>query len=633
MCGIVGTLVYKGNNFTVTEPYLTRMRDTMVHRGPDGAGLWIAADKKVGLGHRRLSIIDLSEAANQPMSNEDGTLWIVFNGEIYNHAGIRAELERTGGHRWKTDHSDTEVILHAFEQWGIECLHKFRGMFAFGLWDDQKRELWLVRDRIGIKPLYYSIHNGRITFGSEIKALLQDPGQRRDVNEEAFYHYLSFLTTPAPTTLFEGIKKLPCGTWLRVSEKGQIQEQKYWDVWDHTKPLTGVSENDIAAMLITELRTAVKLRKVSDVPVGVFLSGGIDSSTNAALFSEGEGGPVKTFSIGYEGEYRSYQNELHYARRMAEEVNAEYHERLLTIDDLIDFLPKMVQLQDEPIADPVCVPVYYVSKLARDNGVIVCQVGEGSDELFWGYPGWKTALKLQRCDNLPVLLTLKKLGLAGLRLMGKDQHIYYEWLRRGAFGQPVFWGGAEAFTEAQKKRLLSPRLRKKFSGLTSWEAIKPIRKRFEEKAWEKSILNWMTYIDLNMRLPELLLMRVDKMSMGVSLEGRVPFLDHKFVELAMSIPEAIKTKNGTLKYILKKSVRGLIPDELIDRPKQGFGVPVYEWFFDKLGEKTRKELGDFCGKTDFLDRAEVMRLIDSGNGPQVWYLLNFALWWKEYIGR
>ncbi|MDH4231633.1 MAG: asparagine synthase (glutamine-hydrolyzing) [Nitrospirota bacterium] len=631
MCGIVGTLVYEGNNFTVTEPHLTRMRDTMTHRGPDGEGLWISPDKKVGLGHRRLSIIDLSEAANQPMCNEDGTLWIVFNGEIYNHAGIRAELERTGGHRWKTDHSDTEVILHAFEQWGIECLHRFRGMFAFGLWDSKKRELWLVRDRIGIKPLYYSIHNGRITFASEIKALLQDPGQGRAVNEEAFYHYLSFLTTPAPTTLFEGINKLPCGTWLRVSENGQIQEQKYWDVWDHTKPLTGVSEDDIAAMLISELRAAVTLRKVSDVPVGVFLSGGIDSSTNAALFSEGEGGPVRTFSIGYEGNYQSYQNELHYARRMAEEVNAEYHERLLTIDDLIDFLPKMVHLQDEPIADPVCVPVYYVSKLARDNGVIVCQVGEGADELFCGYPGWKTALNLQRYDDLPVPRAFKKLGLAGLRLMGKDRNIYYEWLRRGASGLPVFWGGAEAFTEAQKRRLLSPRLRGKFLNLTSWEAIKPIYKRFEEKAWEKSHLNWMTYIDLNMRLPELLLMRVDKMSMGVSLEGRVPFLDHKFVELAMSIPEAVKTKNGTLKYILKKSVRGLIPEELIDRPKQGFGVPVYEWFFDKLGEKTRTELEEFCGKTDFLDRAAVMRLIDEGNGPQVWYLLNFALWWKEYI--
>jgi len=218
-----------------------------------------------------------------------------------------------------------------------------------------------------------------------------------------------------------------------------------------------------------------------------------------------------------------------------------------------------------------------------------------------------------------------------LRGLGREDTVPYEWLRRGVAGQPIFWSGAEAFTETEKKKLLSPRLRQKFADLSSWDAIKPIRRRFEEKAWEKSPLNWMSYIDLNLRLPELLLMRVDKMSMGVSLEGRVPFLDHKFVELAMSIPESVKLRNGELKHILKRSVRGLIPDELIDRKKQGFGLPIYEWFFGKLGNTTRTELTDFCQKTDFLDLAQVNRLIDQGRGPQVWYLLNFALWWKEYI--
>lgn len=631
MCGIVGSLVFRNSDFTITEPYITRMRDTMVHRGPDGAGVWISEDRKAGLGHRRLSIIDLSRAAAQPMCNENGSLWISFNGEIYNHAEIRAELESIGGHQWKTDHSDTEVILHAFEQWGINCLYKFRGMFAIALWDTKNRELWLIRDRIGIKPLYYSIHNNRITFASEIKSLLKDPDQKRTVHEEAFYHYLSFLTTPSPQTLFDGIKKLSGGTWLRVTEDGRIREERYWDVWDYTKPLMNVSEDEIASMILSELRTAVKLRKVSDVPVGIFLSGGIDSSTNAALFSEGEGKPVKTFTIGYEGEYQTYQNELNYARRMASEVKAEYYERLLNVDDLINFLPQMVYLQDEPIADPVCVPVYYVSKLARDNGIIVCQVGEGADELFWGYTGWATALKLQRLNNLPIPCIVKKLGLMSLRLLGKNMSFSYERLRRGADKEPIFWGGAEAFTETQKKRLLSSRLRKQFTNFSSWEALYPIRRRFEEKAWEKSDLNWMTYLDLNLRLPELLLMRVDKMTMGVSLEGRVPFLDHKFVELAMGIPESVKTKNGVLKYILKKAVRGLIPDELIDRKKQGFGVPVYEWFFTKLGRQIRSELATFCDQTDFLDRNEVMRLVDQGNGSEVWYLLNFALWWKEFI--
>ena len=258
----------------------------MVHRGPDGAGSWISADRRVGLAHRRLSIIDLSPAAAQPMSNEDGSLQIVFNGEIYNHAEIRSELEGLGRRQWKTDHSDTEVILKAFEAWGIACLQKFRGMFAIALWDAKARRLWLIRDRIGIKPLYYSIHHGRITFASEIKALLQDPDQVRAVNEEALFHYLSFTTSPAPDTLFEGIHKLPPGSFLAINADGQSHQERYWDVLDHTTPLTGASEEEIAERLLAELRTSVALRRVSDVPVGVFLSGGIDSSTNAALFSQ-----------------------------------------------------------------------------------------------------------------------------------------------------------------------------------------------------------------------------------------------------------------------------------------------------------------------------------------------------------
>jgi len=631
MCGITGIFSFKNSGFTVTEELITRMRDTMAHRGPDGAGTWIAPDGKIGLGHRRLSIIDLSDAAAQPMSNEDGTLWVVFNGEIYNHSEIRAELEQLGGHQWKTDHSDTEVILHAFEQWGIDCLQRFRGMFAIALWDANSRELWLVRDRIGIKPLYYSVHHGRLSFASEIKALLQDPDQARALNETSFFHYLSFLVAPAPETLFDGIMKVPAATWMRVREDGDILEKRYWDVWDHINPQVGVSEEAIAERILEELRIAVKLRKVSDVPVGVFLSGGIDSSTNAALFSEGEGGPVKTFTIGYQGEYQSCKNETTYARKMADLLGAEHHELLLTQDDLIDFLPRMVQLQDEPIADPVCVPLYYVSKLARDNGVIVCQVGEGADELFCGYPLWKTMLTIQRLDDLPVPRVCKNLGLNILRAAGKEHKFYYDLLRRGAEGLPIIWGGAEAFTEAHKRRILAPRLRKRFAAFSSWEALKPIRARFEQNAWEKSPLNWMTYLDLNLRLPELLLMRVDKMSMGVSLEGRVPFLDHKFVELAMSIPQAVKLRNGTLKHILKKSVRGLIPDEIIDREKQGFGVPVYEWCNDRLGERIRRDLGDFCERTDFMDRGAVMDVLGRGLGPKAWFLFNFVLWWNEYV--
>src|SRR5439155_9618462 len=367
MCGINGALTFANGTFRVTDRYISRMRDTMTHRGPDAAASWVDAGGRIGLGHRRLSIIDLSTCAAQPMSNHDDTLWITYNGEIYNHRELRAELSQSGRYQWKTDHSDTEVILHAFKAWGIDCLSRFRGMFAFGLWDARARVLWLVRDRIGIKPLYYSVHHGRLTFASEIKALLKDPEQRRAIDETALFHYLSFLATPGPGTLFDGISKLAPATWLRVDADGTLIQRRYWDVWDDVAAIDG-GEDRIAERVLAELRTAVRLRKVSDVPVGVFLSGGIDSSTNAALFSEGESSPVKTFSIGYAGAYRTYRNELAYAREMAMRVGADHHEYLITAGDVVLFLPHMVQLQDEPIGDPVCVPLFYVSKLARDHG-------------------------------------------------------------------------------------------------------------------------------------------------------------------------------------------------------------------------------------------------------------------------
>ncbi|PYR15196.1 MAG: asparagine synthase (glutamine-hydrolyzing), partial [Acidobacteria bacterium] len=275
MCGLAGVLAFDRGPFLVTEPLVTRMRETMRHRGPDGGATWIDPEGRIGLGHRRLSIIDLATAAAQPMSNEDGSLWIVFNGEVYNHAELRAELVALGGHCWKTDHADTEVLLHGFEQWGIDVIHRLRGMFAFALWDARSHELWLVRDRIGIKPLYYSVHHGRLTFASEIKALLEDREQPREIHEEAFYHFLSFLTTPAPQTLFAGIRKLPSGSWLKVRADGSTEEQRYWDVWDDVVPIESGSDEEIAERVLAELRTSVKLRKVSDVPVGVFLSGGL----------------------------------------------------------------------------------------------------------------------------------------------------------------------------------------------------------------------------------------------------------------------------------------------------------------------------------------------------------------------
>jgi asparagine synthase (glutamine-hydrolysing) len=613
----------------VEAELVSRMGETLAHRGPDGAATWVAPDGRLGLGFRRLAIIDLSEAAMQPMPNEDGSIRLVFNGEIYNHADLRRELERLG-HVFRTDHADSEAIVHAFEEWGIDCLRRFRGMFAFALWDGRARELWLVRDRIGIKPLYWTTHHGRLAFASEIKALLEDRELVRAIDEESLYHYLSFLATPAPRTLFRGISKLAGGTWLRVRTDGTTEERRYWEPWDDAHELEGQSDAEIAGRVLEELRTSVRLRKVSDVPVGVFLSGGIDSSTNAVLFAEGERAPIKTFSIGYDADYRSYHNEFDYARLVAGRIGAEHHELRLRVDDLVDFLPRMVWLQDEPIADPVCVPGHYLSRLARDHGVVVAQLGEGADELFYGYPSWRILLDLQRADDLPVPRALKRAGVRASRLAGQDRRREVEYLRRGGLGQPIFWSGAESFMEAEKRRLLSASLRERLGDLTSWEALAPIRRRFEAGPGERSHLNWMSYVDLNLRLPELLLMRVDKMSMGVGLEGRVPFLDHRLVGLALSIPQKTKADGGTLKHVLKLAVRGLVPDVVIDRPKQGFAVPVREWLLERLGDAVRSELDRFCAETDLLDRAEVGRLIDR-RSRETWTLLNLALWQREFV--
>lgn len=634
MCGICGFYKLQKNVSYIGEGFLNDMNSQMILRGPDGGNVWLEKGNMCGLGHRRLSIIDLSDEASQPMSNEDGSIVITFNGEIYNHGQIREELEETGHHIWKTNHSDTEVIIHAYEEWGMECLQKFRGMFAVAIWDKREQKVILVRDRIGIKPLYYTIENGVLIFASEIKAILKVCKKRPAINQCALYDYLSFLTTPSENTLFEGIKKMRPATYMVFGQSGIAESVKYWDVLDNThEELYHADDETISQAVISELKKAVELRKTADVPVGVFLSGGIDSSVNAALFAENNIGNVKTFCIGYDREYTTYRNENFYAKKMAEFCGAQYYERLLSQEDLFDFLPEMVRLQDEPIADPVCIPLYYVAKLARDNGVIVTQVGEGSDELFWGYEKWKYLLKISDINDWPVPTILKRCGLWGLNHLGKPNALYTEWLRRAAAGQPIFWSGTEAFTNWDKQQILSDSVKKAVGkGYTSFEAIRETYNCFQEKAWEKSNLNWMSYADLNHRLPELLLMRVDKMSMGVSLECRVPFLDHKFVEIAMSISQRKKTEGNVNKIVLKKAVKGLIPDELINRKKQGFGVPIYDLFQGKLGKTMYKETMLFTDETGLLNKKYVEKLYnDKRYAYQLWYLFNLSLWWKQYI--
>lgn len=628
MCGIVGVYNYGHPALPLEEGTLIRMRDSMAHRGPDDAGLFLSPDGRLGLGHRRLSILDLSPLGHQPMATPDGRYRIVFNGEIYNFRELRRELEERG-RRFRSQ-SDTEVLLALYAEYGPAMLHRLRGMFAFALWDSREERLWLVRDRIGIKPLYYTAQGGRFLFASEIKALLAFPGIPRQVHLPGLHHYLSFLTTPAPLTLFEGIRKLPAGHALTVEKDGTLREEEWWDVFQGVERAEAADGGAAAERVLHLLRESVRYRMVSDVPFGVFLSGGIDSSTNVALMAELMDRPVETFSIGFSGEER--YNEFGYARQIAERFGTNHRETRIGVQELIDFLPQLIHHQDEPIADPVCVPVYFVARLAKAHGVTVCQVGEGSDELFCGYPLWGWFLRMAQW-NRPLRLVppgLRRLLPAGLRLAGRHHGYLYECLRRSAEGEQLFWGGAEAFFEPQKAALLTPGVRRQLEGVSSHDIVAAYHRRFLERAPQRDFLTWMGYLDLKLRLPELLLMRVDKMTMATAVEARVPFLDHEFVQFAMSLPQAVKVRHSELKHILKRAVRGIIPDTIIDRRKQGFGVPVAEWFLQELGPPIREVLRRFAAEQPYLEAAAVERVL-AGGGTLSWFLLNFALWHRHWI--
>ncbi|MBI4737955.1 MAG: asparagine synthase (glutamine-hydrolyzing), partial [candidate division NC10 bacterium] len=525
MCGIVGVYNYGNPGLPLQAGTIAGMRDTMEHRGPDDAGVFVSPDGKLGLGHRRLSILDLSSLGHQPMATADGRYWIVYNGEVYNFRELRAELEPKG-YIFRSA-SDTEVLLALFTEYGPKMLHRLRGMFAMAIWDAREERLWLARDRIGIKPLYYTCRDGRFLFASEIKAILGFPGIPRSVHLPGLHHFLSFLTTPAPLTLFEGIQKLPAGHTLTVQRDGSVTLEEWWDVFDGVQPRLGGNEAAMAERVLHLLRESIRYRMVSDVPFGVFLSGGIDSSTNVALMAELMDRPVETFSIGFTGEER--YNEFPYARQIAERFRTNHHEVQIGVNDLIDFLPQLIHHQDEPIADPVCVPVYFVARLAKEHGVTVCQVGEGSDELFCGYPLWGWFLRSARWNRgfAPLPRPVRRWAPALLRTAGKHHGLPYECLRRAAEGDTLFWSGAEAFYESQKAELLTPWVRERLGGLSSYEVVAAHRQRFLERSPLPDFLTWMGYIDLKLRLPELLLMRVDKMTMATAVEARVPFLDHE----------------------------------------------------------------------------------------------------------
>jgi asparagine synthase (glutamine-hydrolysing) len=637
MCGIVGVLDRKGGD--VDAARVAAMRDAMRHRGPDDEGLWRNPKGDVVLAHRRLAIVDLSPLGRNPMGNEDGSVQVTYNGEIYNHAALRAELEAKG-HSFRTDHCDTEVLVHLWEERGPEMVNDLVGMFAFAIWDERAETLFCARDRLGIKPLYWTDQGGRFGFASEIKALLPLM-PRHEVDPVALAHYLTFVAVPAPRTLFAGVSKLAPGHTMLVTRDGPQPPVRYWDPLEHR--FRGEIE-DWEAEVRFRLERSIDRRMMSDVPVGVFLSGGVDSSTNVALMSRLVDEPINTFSIGFHGSEE--HNEFEWARRVAKQFGTNHHETRIDHDDLWKFMPDLVFHQDEPIADPVCVPLYFVSKLAKDNGVTVVHVGEGADELFAGYPTYVQAHGIAerqwprlRALPRPLRAGLAAAGTAGLgRVPGRQ--IEVEALRRAA--QPdgkLWWGGAVAFYEHAFDRLTTPEFRRALGGARPRDVVAEIDAD-ATRFGARDQLDRLIYQDLRLRLPELLLMRVDKLTMANAIEARVPFLDHELVELAMGMPAAEKIRDGVGKHVLKRAVTGLLPDELIWRPKQGFGTPVSEWFRGPLGEQLDRKLRESAiRETGWLDPdtvRDVLALHRSGRAErsfQLWNVLNLSVWFDHWIAR
>lgn len=652
MCGICGIYEYGASHPAVSDALVVRMRDTMTHRGPDDAGVYVSEDRRVGLGNRRLAIVDLSPAGRNPMPNENLRVWITFNGEIYNHESLRPGLEARG-HRYRS-RTDTETIIHLYEERGLDFVHELEGDFAIGIWDEDANRIVLARDRIGVKPLYYTLAGGRLIFASEIKAILEHPAVSRDINEEALYHYLTFLATPAPQTLFAGIQKLPAGCMLTCDARGDVKVTRYWDaIVEPRDSAEFQDEQAVAEKLRCLLRESIAKRMMSDVPFGVFLSGGIDSTANVALMAELMDQPVRTFTVGFRD--NPAYNEIEEARSVAREYGTDHHEVMISQQELIDFIPDLIFHQDEPIADPVCVPLYYVSKLARDTGTKVIQVGEGSDELFCGYRNyvlylrfhdlfWRRAMRWsQPMRGIASAAGQALCRLGGGRLLPNVGKMIPDLMRRLAAREELFWGGTFVFDEVNKQRLLTPQARARLAAaggnaLSSHSIISADLDRLLTAKPSADQLEQMIYVELKLRLPELLLMRVDKMTMATSVEARVPFLDHKLVEFAMGLPRDLKYRNGETKYILKRALEGVVPERIINRKKKGFGVPINEWMLDQLGGFVEESLfGSSLRKRELFDYGYIKQLLDAHRARRanysffLWSLLNLSLWYDRWI--
>jgi asparagine synthase (glutamine-hydrolysing) len=624
MCGIAG--IY---NFKTLEPIskgtLKAMTDTLVHRGPDAEGFYTSG--ALGLGHRRLAIIDL-DGGHQPIANEDQSIWVVFNGEIYNFGDLHDELVKKG-HTFNT-RSDTEVIVHLYEQEGEQCFQRLRGMFAIAIWDGRSRTLLLARDRVGKKPLFYFHDGSRIIFGSEIKAILKDPGVTREIDPEAVSDYFSFLYVPAPKSIFKNIRKVLPGHYVVVSEHG-LREASYWDLsFADTDDLT---EEKWCEKILETLQEAVRLRLMSEVPLGAFLSGGVDSSSVVAMMHSAIRGPVITSSIGFE---EADFNELPYARSVASQFGSDHHEHIVR-PDAVAVVDKLAWHYDEPFADSSAVPTYYVSKVAREH-VTVALSGDGGDENFAGYRRYYFDQRENLIRSwLPPAVRQPVFGaLASL-------YPKADWAPQVFRGKATFQNLARCPVEAYfrsvaacqpelKSALLHGDIKRQ---LRSYHSLSVLRDYYD-KADTDDLLSRIQYVDIKTYLTDDILAKVDRASMAVSLEVRAPILDHKFMELAARIPSSFKLRGIKGKYIFKKALERRLPESILYRKKMGFAVPLAQWFRGDLKEMAHETLfGNHGG--DLLDSSAVKKVWGEhqkgfrDRSTELWTLFMFRLWQSKFL--
>ena len=628
MCGIAGIVATEGLQEDDRARAL-RMRDVLTHRGPDGAGLFF--DERAALAHRRLSIVDLA-GGHQPIGNEDGTVWVTYNGEIYNHADVRHQLE-SAGHRYRT-RSDTETIVHAYEQWGDDCVTRFRGMFAFAVWDAPKRRLLLVRDRLGVKPVYWAQAGSRLLFASEIKAILESGLVEPRANEAAIPELLATRYTSGAETLFQGISKLLPGHRL-IAEDGAVRVEQYWNLpLDGPDPeLAALGETALVMRFRELLQESVRLRLMADVPLGMFLSGGIDSSAVAALMAREVDRPIETFSVAFSDRRFS---ELEYAREVARAVGANSHEIVIGDDDFFGALPRLLWHEDEPIAHTSSVPLHFVSALAREH-VKVVLTGEGSDELLAGYGKYPRALLNWRAGGFyeRLLPAPVRAAIAGC-LVEPLPGPLGRYARRSFLAMPrrpdtMFLDNFAGIPLRQQRQLLSDAAR------TGGNPYAASLEYFGQARGDNGLLGRLLYTDVKTYLVELL-MKQDQMSMSASIESRVPFLDHKLVEFAARLPDDLKLRGFRTKRILREAIRGLLPPQILTRRKMGFPVPFAGWVQGRWNDVARDVLLDRrTRERGLLDAAGVASLLDDHRegrrrgGDAIWALLNLELWYRTFI--